>query len=53
MVLKTQRISELKNIDNPGQHDRKFSVSLDGRLPLYSKAVEGRCGAEYDQLPVK
>ena len=42
-----------KDADNPGQHDRKLSVSLDGRLPLYSKAVEWRCGVEYDQLRVK
>ena len=37
-----------KDADNPGKHDRKFSVSLDRRLPLYSKAVT--FGAE---LPVK
>ena len=37
-----------KDADNPGKHDRKFSVSLGRRLPLYSKAVT--FGAE---LPVK
>ena len=37
-----------KDSNNPGKHDRKFSVSLDRRLPLYSKAVT--FGAE---LPVK
>ena len=37
-----------KDADNPGKHDRKFSVSLDRRLPLYSKAMT--FGAEF---PVK